>query len=123
MRVVKAGTAATAANMIGLVNPSDRSSVSRSGPADIGWMEIHFLFSPVPFRQGSAHKERPWVATLLQEMENNREGTARTEQSWLKSVVRRLFDPPAPSVAAAHFDVSTLNSLAQQILDSKNHTT
>jgi hypothetical protein len=72
MRVVMAGTAATAANMIGVANPSDVSPASRSGKADVGWMEIHFLYTLISFRQGSLHEERPWVATYLEEMENNR---------------------------------------------------
>jgi hypothetical protein len=48
MRVVMAGTGATAANMIGLANPGfgTPASASRLRSADIGWMEICFFGVP-----------------------------------------------------------------------------
>jgi hypothetical protein len=67
MRVVLAGTAATAAIMIRVANPGgDILDASRLGEADIGWMEIYFLWSPVrPFASAS-QLERPLLAALLE---------------------------------------------------------
>jgi hypothetical protein len=72
MRVVMAGTAATAANMIGVANPSGVTPASRSGPADIGWMEIYFLCSPVTPFATAKHLERPWLAALLENCDTSR---------------------------------------------------
>jgi hypothetical protein len=70
MRVVMAGTAATAAIINGVANPMDGTpaSFSRIGDADVGWMEIYFLWIPVrPFPSArEEHLERPLLAALLE---------------------------------------------------------
>jgi hypothetical protein len=91
MRVVMAGTAATAANMIGVANPSVGiiPAASRVGKAEVGWMEICFLWSPVrPFASaGLEHRERPWLAALLEDKTSN-----VMESSELKSLATDIAD-------------------------------
>jgi hypothetical protein len=76
MRVVMAGTAANAANMIGEASPGDGDQLegSRGGESDTSWILIQFLRSPIPplhLQSDSLtrkHLERPLLAAILEKM-------------------------------------------------------
>jgi hypothetical protein len=92
-----AGTAATAANMIGVANPSGAASISRTGEPEVGWMEIHFLWRPVQFAWAhDGHLERPLLAALLEEHADFLQGKTRHSQlSHLADAIarRKNFSP------------------------------
>ena len=82
MRVVMAGTAATAANMISMRGKAANAALeaSRGGEAERGWMEIEFLWNRVKLpllgpATYTEHEERPYLLSLLEEMEEMEEMT------------------------------------------------